>query len=107
MNTYLYSDLINDNYLYEKEYDYIKVFKNCVDNQCTCVNVYPQFDYLRGNEYNCNSSNIIGIPVSSFTDNIYYRIDFPNILFIFLVFCFVIIFCPLKILFRFFRRFDF
>lgn len=107
MKTYLYSDLINDNYLYEKEADYIKIFKDCNNNQCTCVNVYPQFDYLKTENYICDNTNIIKIPASTFTDNIYYRIDFPSILFIFLVFCFVIIFCPLKILFRFFRRFDF
>lgn len=107
MKTYLYSDLINNNYLYQKEADYIKIYKDCDNNQCTCVNVYPYFDYLRTDNYSCNINNIISVPVSSFSDNIFYRIDLSSILFIFLVFCFVIIFCPLKILLRFFRRFDF
>lgn len=40
------------------------------------------------------------------TNDFYYRNDFPDILFMFCVFSFFIIFVPFKILFRLFRRFN-
>lgn len=107
MKTYIETDLLNDNYIYTYENNNIIVHSNCNNNQCDCVNIYPELDYMRSNIYSCilqNNNNIIDY--SKLTDNYYYRIDFYKILIIFIIFCFFIIYCPIKILLRFFKRFN-
>lgn len=105
--TYLHSDLINENNLYTYQNDTITILSNCNNNICSCVDVYPKLDYIRSNVYTCNSDNIVSIPYNTFTSNEMYRIDYVLILLMLCIFAFWIIFIPLKILFRFFRRFDF
>ena len=54
------------------------------------------------------SSNLpICISKDSFTNNYYYRNDFPSSLFIFTIFAIFGIMIPIKIFVRLFRRFDF
>lgn len=47
----------------------------------------------------CLDSNVI-------TDNFYYRTDLDSILFIFSIFALFIVYIPLKVVLRFFRRFQ-
>ena len=47
----------------------------------------------------CIDSNLL-------TDEVYYRYDFDKILIIFFILAIVIVYVPIKILFRFFRRFN-
>lgn len=105
---YVPSQFINDNnlYSYNSVNNKLTVYEECENNQCVCTDIFPDFDYNVSQSYTCNVSHetlLNSIP----TDNYYYRKDFWSILVIFIVFCFIIIYCPLKILFRFFRRFDF
>lgn len=107
MKTFLYSDLINENYDYSLNNDIITIYKNCNNGTCDCESVFIKNDYIRSDIYTCSKQNVIPLDHNIFTSSEFYRLDYWNILFIFLVMCFIIIYCPLKIILRFFRRFDF
>lgn len=106
MKTYIDTDLLNEDYIYTYENDNIIVHSNCENNQCDCVAIYPNLDYMRSNTYSCTLQNNNIINYNILTDNIYYRIDFYKILIIFIVLCFVVLYCPIKIFLRFFKRFN-
>lgn len=104
---YVPSNFINENnyYSYIANHDTLIVYQNCVNNSCDCNDIYIDYDYNYSQTYNCtltHDSLLNGVP----TDNYYYRKDFWIILFIFLVFCFVILYVPIKIFLRFFKRFN-
>lgn len=48
---------------------------------------------------NCLSNNVL-------TDDFYYRTDFVDIMIIFFIFAIFILYLPIKVVFRFFRRFN-
>lgn len=106
MKTYLYSDLINQDYYYNIDNNEITIFKDCNNNSCTCEKVLIDTDYMRTNTFSCTYNNDNNFIYNNFSDNIYYRLDFYKILIIFIIFCFFIIYCPIKILLRFFKRFN-
>lgn len=103
--TYLPTNLINENYYYNYNNNKITIFKNCISNNCNCIDVFPDLDYQQSKTYSCElSSNNLDYTI--FTDNFYYRKDFSSILIIFIILSFFILWCPLKIMMRFFKRFN-
>ena len=109
--TYLPSNFINTNYKYTISNDYIRVYtnNNCYTNYnstyCDCYYVYPKIDYINSESTSCNVSNLSNtISSNSFTDNYYYRIDFSNILVMFFIMSIFIIYIPIKIFSKIFRK---
>lgn len=97
---YLPSDLLNSNYNYYLSDNYI-----IIENNGTCQNVYFRDDYYVTNEYICSDISSPGLSFDKFTDNYFYRLDLPNI--IFLVIVFILVLCVIfNLLFKsLFRRF--
>lgn len=108
--TYLPHDYINSNYKYQLNNDYFRVItnENCYTNYnntyCDCFNVYPKLDYLASEITSCNINVSNYVNSSSFTDNFYYRIDFTNILIMFTIMSIFIIYLPIKIFSKIFRK---
>ena len=99
------SELINENNFYSYHDNTLTVYSECINDNCVCNDVYIDYDYNISESYVCSKDTVVMLS-SSPTSDFYYRQDFWSILFIFLTFCFVIIYCPLKILLRFFKRFN-
>lgn len=81
---------------------YIRAFTN--SSLTNYVDIYINQDYMvkegtysYGYSGECDSLNI-------YTDNFYYRTDFPDILFMFLVFVLFGIYLPFKIIRRFYKK---
>lgn len=104
--TYLPTEQINEEYFYSINNDTITIFKNCNNSECQCNDVYSNINYLTSQNYTCTLQNHNFIDYSSFTDNLYYRLDFDKIMIIFYLMAFFIIYCPIVIITRFFRRFS-
>lgn len=109
--TYLPSNMINSNYKYTASNDYIRVYtnNNCYtqynSTYCDCYYIYPKIDYLTSERNSCNVSNLTNtLSYNNFSDNFYYRVDFTNILVMFLIMSIFIIFIPLKIVSKIFRK---
>lgn len=102
MNIYVPTDLINKD-CYVIENGLIKVF-NTIDNSennATNIvyNVLPFQDYQSYITYESYSNDVL-CSSDSFTDNFVYRVDFPKILFMFVIFFFIIIYIPYKIIYK-------
>lgn len=90
--------------------DIIRVYDRVPSNNSTV----PYTDYYIKSSYMYNTgsttfSNYSTLPVcindSRITTEVFYRNDFPQILFIFIVFAFISFIIPLKIFGRMFRRY--
>lgn len=109
MKTYLPSTFINNNYRYKINGDYFTIItnNNCFsqysNTYCDCYNVYPKLDYINSEVSSCNI-NTNYVTSDKFSSDIYYRIDFVNIMIIFCIFAYFIIFLPYKIMSRLFGR---
>lgn len=72
---------------------------------------YTDF-FIHSDYYTKNGKELISetLPIclesTKLTNDIYYRTDLANILVIFLIFCIFVFLIPIKILLRFFRRFQ-
>lgn len=106
MKTYLYEDLISSDYYYSIDDDGIIVYKNCNNNQCTCEKVFTKNDYLRSKDFSCAFNSNYQLDYTNFTSDFYYRNDFVYILIIFIILTLFIIWFPIKIILRFFKRFN-
>lgn len=110
MKTYLPTEYINSNYKYRLNSDYFTIItnNNCYtqysSTYCDCFNIYPKLDYIVSEPTSCNINVSSFTSSSSFTDNYYYRIDFPDILLMFLIMSIFIIYIPLKIFSKIFRK---
>lgn len=111
MKTYLPTNSINSNYKYTANNDYFRVYtnENCYtqysSTYCDCYYIYPKLDYLQSEKTSCNVSNInSSISYTEFTDNYYYRIDFVNILLMFFIMSIFIIYIPVKLVSKVFRK---
>lgn len=109
--TYLPTDSINNNFKYTINNDYIRVYtdNNCYtqynSTYCDCYYIYPKIDYLQSETTSCNVSNLSNVVShTNFTDNFYYRIDFDSILVMFLIMSIFIIYIPIKIFSKIFRK---
>lgn len=91
--------------------DYIRAYKT---NPSYNTNVNYTDYYFNSNYYSVDGSQTFGnyttlptcINSSNLTTDFYYRVDFYKILIIFIIMTIVIVYLPIKILFRFFRRFN-
>lgn len=91
--------------------DYIRAYRQIPTYNSTID--YTDY-YFKNNYYERTGqqtfSNYTNLPScinsNELTDNFYYRYDFDKILIIFLIAAIIIIYLPIKILFRFFRRFN-
>lgn len=101
--TYLPTELINQEYYYNYNNNSITIYKNCNSNNCDCVEVFPDLDYQISKTYSCElTSNNLDYTI--FTDNIYYRKDLSSILIIFIILSFFIIYIPLNVFSKLFKR---
>lgn len=108
MKTYLYSDLINENFQYSIDNEGIVVYKNCDNNNnCTCEKVFTNNNYLRSEPYTCSYTNITPYNYNNLSSDFSISNDFDKILIILLIFSIFIILIPIKIILRFFKRFSF
>lgn len=86
---------------------YIRVYDTINTNQSNIVyDIYINQDYMIKQGTANYYSNTVCDRLNTYTDSVYYRVDFVNILImltIFCIFCFVL---PLKIFVRLFRRFQ-
>lgn len=86
---------------------YIRVYDTINTNQSNIVyDIYINQDYMVRQTTANYSYNTLCDRLNTYTDSVYYRVDFVNILImltIFCIFCFVL---PLKIFVRLFRRFQ-
>lgn len=83
---------------------YIRSYTN--DSKTEWTDIYINQDYMLKEGSNQYGSNVVCDNINEYTDSIYYRTDFNNILWLFIGLCLVIFKIPLKILFRMFRRFN-
>lgn len=86
--------------------DYIRVYETTNTNQSNVVyDVYINQDYMIKKTTANYSSSTVCDTYNTYTDSVYYRVDFDSILIILVImsiFCFLI---PLKVFVRLFRRF--
>lgn len=114
MNIYLPTNLINSNYIYSyssSKIITIRTNSNCYtqyqSTYCDCYQIDTENHYIQSDKYSCSissSSNFLVNPIN-FTDEIYYRNDFADILIIFFIMCIFCFYIPLKVFLRLFRRF--
>ena len=109
--TYLPSESINSNFKYTANNDYFRIYtnNNCYtqysSTYCDCYYIYPKLDYIKSEVTSCNVSNLTNtINYNNFTDDFYYRIDFVNILLMFFIMSIFIIYIPLKLFSKIFRK---
>lgn len=101
--TYLPTELINQDYYYNYNNNNITIYKDCVSNNCDCVDVFPDFDYQISKTYSCELTST-NLDYTIFTDNFYYRKDLSSILIILTIFAFFIIYIPIFVFSKLFKR---
>ena len=113
-NIYLPVENVNDFACYSViDKDTIRAYRTQpqIDSSSEYVDFYINSHYLEKTgtqSWGQWSSNLpICTSKDSFTNNYYYRNDFPSSLFIFTIFAIFGIMIPIKIFVRLFRRFDF
>lgn len=91
--------VINDGYI--RVYDTINEdYRNVV------YDIYVNQDYMVKKGTATYSSKTVCDTLNTYTDDVYYRIDFDSILIIFIIMCIFCFLIPLKIFIRLFRRFQ-
>lgn len=81
---------------------YIRAYTN--SSLSEYVDIYLNQDYmLKQGTYNYGYSGQCDT-INTYTDNFYYRIDFPNILFMFFIFVLFGIYLPFRIIRRFYKK---
>lgn len=81
---------------------YIRVYTNSTNTNW--VDIYINQDYMIKEGYSNYSQNVVCDSVNQYTDNFYYRIDFPSILIMFVIFVIFTCYIPYKIFMLLFRR---
>lgn len=85
--------------------DILRIYDSIVLNQEVTYT-----DYNTANHYSKISGKVtldttpICLDHNIFSDSFYYRNDLAHILIIFVIFCFVIIYCPLRLFLRFYKK---
>lgn len=85
---------------------YIRVYNSTNSSNNTVYDIYINQDYMVRRTTAGYSSSTMCDTSNTYTDDIYYRTDFDKIIVIFLCLCVFCFLFPLKIFFRFFRRFN-
>lgn len=108
---YMPQDLINSNYLYNINNNYIviRTRSNCYYNYnteyCDCYNIYPELDYMRTTSYSCiYATQNSNIPYTAFSSSHWYRIDTYKSLLMFLIIFLFTFYLGYKIISRLFGR---
>lgn len=109
---YLPSYLIGNNYDYtytssENRLE-VRTKNNCASSQCDCYSVYFNLGYVISPVYQCSAPTTSAktklIAPARFTDDIFYRHDFTDILITFSILFIFVIYFPIKIFSRLFGR---
>lgn len=82
--------------------DYIRVYTN--SNFSRWVDIYVNQDYMLKEGYSNYSNTPTCDTLNSYTDEVYYRVDFPFILLGFIILCIFCFYIPLKIFSKSTRR---
>ena len=91
---------------YQINNGYIRVFETTHTNyNNTVYDIYINQDYMVKTSTASYNSNTYCERANTFTDEVYYRTDFSQILLIFVLLCVICFGAPLKIFLRLFRRF--
>lgn len=104
-------DLQNYKCVYVRGEGIIRAYREMPKNNSTVAyrDYYIDSNYIF-TDGDQNFSNYANLPVcldnSNLTNEVYYRNDFDSILVIFICLCLIFFYIPIKILFRFFRRFN-
>lgn len=101
---YLPTEYLNKS-CYQVNANYIRVFETTHNNSSNTVyDIYINQDYqVRQGTANYSSSTVCD-RINTYTDEIYYRTDMPQILLMFIIFCMIMFILPLKVFLRMFRR---
>ena len=81
---------------------YIRVYTN--SSLTNYVDIYVNQDYMIREGYNSYGYSGQCDNLNTYTDNFYYRTDFPDILFMFLIFVLFGMYLPFRIIRRFFKK---
>lgn len=86
---------------------YKSIPKNNTDVDYTDFFIENHYLYREGKQTFSNYSTLPNcFPNDVLTNDFYYRTDFADILLIFFIFAICILYVPIKVVFRFFRRFN-
>ena len=103
---YVPTSLENNNYCYTMlNTDIIREYKTTninQDNDFTDYNTANHYSSYDGKEYLVTQPSCIN--QDDLTNEFYYRNDISHILIIFMILSFIIIYIPLRLLFRFYKR---
>lgn len=110
---YLPSNLINSNYTYlysSNKIITIRTNSNCSTQYqtlyCDCYQIDTENHYIQSDKYSCSissSSNFL-LNSNTFSDEVFYRNDFADILIIFVIMCIFSFYIPIKIFSRIFKK---
>lgn len=101
---YLPSEYLNKP-CYQVNNGYIRVFETTNINQSNIVyDIYLNQDYQVKRGTASYSNSTLCDNINTYTDDFYYRVDMPNILLMFFIFCLFCYFVPLQLFRRLFRR---
>lgn len=81
---------------------YIRAYTN--SNLTNYVDIYVNQDYMIREGYNSYGYSGQCDTINTYTDDFYYRVDFPDILFMLLVFVLFCIYLPFRIIRRFYKK---
>lgn len=82
---------------------YIRSYTN--QSRTEWVDIYINQDYMLKFGSNQFGSNVVCDNINQYTDEVFYRKDFADILIIFVIMCIFCFYIPLKVFLRLFRRF--
>lgn len=82
--------------------DYIRVYTN--SNYTDYVDIFINQDYMIRQGFNSYSYSGQCDSLNTYTDNFYYRTDFPDILLMFSIFVLFGIYLPFRIIRRFYKK---
>lgn len=79
--------------------DYIRVYTN--NDYTSWVDIYPHNDYaLKQGSSNYGSNTVLCDTLNTYTDDVYYRVDFPYILIMLFIMLIICLYFPYRIISR-------
>lgn len=89
---------------YQVNQNYIRVYATTHNSNNTVYDIYVNQDYQVRRSTSGYSSSTYCDNINTYTDEIYYRVDFPQIILMFFLLVVICFYTPWKILLRMFRR---
>ena len=102
-------DLENYKCFVVKDSNTIRAYKEIpvLNEEVSYRDYYIHSDYMFNDSSEIITENLpVCIDNNSLTNEVYYRVDFYKSMIIFFIFCIFCFYIPIKIVFRFFRRFN-